>query len=74
MCKIIVVNKGENEIRTPREFLEYFGFSPDFLFPILNMDDCLCGYDIEGVFKIKKIPFKTDGGDIYVGMLIEIKL
>ena len=29
MCNIVVINKGEKEIETPRQFLEYFGFMPD---------------------------------------------
>ena len=29
MCNIVVINRGEKEIETPRQFEEHFGFLPD---------------------------------------------
>jgi len=71
MCRIVVINKGERELTTPRQFLEYFGFLPD-VSPILSIDECLCGYDIELMLIKKGVDFKEDCGDIYVGMLEDI--
>jgi hypothetical protein len=71
MCNIVVINKGEKEIATPREFLEHFGIVPDDVEPIL-MDECLCYCDCEKTLLKNKIPFKTSWGDIYVGMLDEV--
>ena len=74
MCNIVVINKGEKEIGTPRQFLEHFGFMPDkdFYNSCIGMDECLCNCDIETELNKNKIPFKTDGSDFYVGMLDEI--
>ena len=71
MCNIVVINKGEKEIGTPRQFLEYFGFIPD-ISPIINMDECLCNYDIELIFNKNNIAYKKDCGDYYVGMLDDV--
>jgi hypothetical protein len=72
MCRIIVINRGENEVGTPREFLEHFGFMPANPLKQTNIDECLCQFDIEGTFKRNNIPFKISDGDIYVGMLDEV--
>jgi hypothetical protein len=73
MCNIVVINKGEKEISTPREFLEHFGFYPDYETCLkISLDECLCHCDIEKELERNNIPFKTDCGDIYVGMLDDI--
>ncbi len=74
MCNIVVINKGEIEISTPKEFYKHFGFMPDtdVYLGKIGMDDCLCHCDIEDTFNHQKIPFKTDGSDFYVGMLDDI--
>ena len=73
MCNIIVINKGEKEIETPRQFLEHFGFmaEKETYYNEIEMDSCLCQCDIEKSLK-NKIPFKKDCGDFYVGMLDEV--
>ena len=74
MCYIVVINKGEKEIETPRQFVEHFGFMPDneIDYPNIQMDDCLCQCDVEKALKQNNIPFKKDWGDIYVGMLNDL--
>jgi len=75
MCDIVVINRGEIEIGSPRQFEKHFGFLPEKnvqLSPI-DMDCCLCGYEIEEVFKEKGIEFKKDCGDYYVGELDLVK-
>ena len=74
MCNIVVINKGEKEIETPRQFLEHFHFMPDkeIYYKSIGMDECLCSCDIEKALKDNKIEFKKDCGDIYVGLLDEV--
>jgi hypothetical protein len=74
MCNIVVINKGEKEIETPRQFLEHFGFMPEkeFGHNTIEMDYCLCQCDFEQALIDNNIPFKKDCGDVYVGMLDEI--
>ena len=74
MCNIVVINKGEIEISTPKEFYKHFGFMPDtdVYLGKIGMDDCLCNCDIEDTLNHQKIPFKKECGDIYVGLLDEI--
>ena len=74
MCNIVVINKGEKEIETPRQFLEHFGFMPDkeIYYNGIGMDECLCQCDVEKSLTDNNIPFKKDCGDIYVGMLDEV--
>lgn len=73
MCNIIVINRGEKEIESPRQFLEHFGFMPDRLIHPIEMDACLCHCDIEKAFNDKDIPFKKDCGDFFVGQLDQVK-
>lgn len=74
MCGIVVINRGEKEIETPRQFEQHFGFMPekDFGFNDIQIDACLCQCDLETTFKKNNIEFKTDWGDFYVGMLDEV--
>jgi hypothetical protein len=74
MCSIIVINKGEKEIVTPRQFLEHFGFMPELEIghKKIDLDYCLCQIDIEKALIENYIPFKKDCGDIYIGMLNEV--
>lgn len=73
MCDIIVINRGEKEIETPRQFQEHFGFLPEksIHYNSMDIDCCLCQCDIEKTFMAKNIPFKKDG-DFYVGQLDDI--
>ena len=74
MCNIIVINRGEKEIETPRQFLEHFSFEApkEDCYNSVNMDACLCQVDIEKAFTEHNILFKTDCGDFYVGKLDEV--
>lgn len=74
MCAIVIINRGEKEIETPRQFFEHFGFeAPSYsLSKNVEMDACLCQVDIEKALAEKNIPFKKDLGDIYVGELDQI--
>jgi len=71
MCNIVVINRGEIEIGTPKEFLTYFGFPPqkNEHYKGMDVNACLCQCDIEETLIKNKIEFKKDCGDIYVGML-----
>lgn len=68
MCNIVVINKGEKEIETPRQFKEHFGFMPDIdsHYDSIEMDCCLCQCDIEQTFELNGIAFKKERGDFYL--------
>lgn len=68
MCRKIVINRGEKEIETPRQFLAHFGLLPENEGEI-EMDLCLCGYDIEGTLTANKIQFLEIDDDLFVGEL-----
>jgi hypothetical protein len=76
MCTIVIINRGEKEIETPREFKEHFGFFPNpnqgINHNTLELDYCLCQFDVEEAFKLKNIPYKKDCGDLYVGQLDDV--
>ena len=73
MCEIIVINRGEKQIETPRQFEQHFGFLPkDILHDSIDMDCCLCQCDIEQEFNENNIPFKMILGDFYVGELDKV--
>lgn len=68
MCNIVVINNGEKEITTPKEFLEHFGFEA-ILEPYCKevfMDGCLCHVDLEKTFTEHGISFTEDCGDYYI--------
>ena len=75
MCNIVVINKGEVEIGTPQEFLNYFGELPELedYFDTIEMNSCLCQVDTEKFFIEREIQFKKNWGDFYVGMLDEVE-
>ena len=75
MCNIVVINRGEKEIETPRQFEEHFGFSPDkdIHYNTIEMDCCLCQCDIDKTFKENNIEYKKDCGDWYVGELDKVE-
>lgn len=66
MCIVVVINKGEKEIQTPREFLKHFGINLIDDDSSTDMDCCLCDIDIEDVFNENGIEFELDWGDFYV--------
>ena len=75
MCQIVVINRGEKELTTPRHFLEHFGCLPLLYsdsYSELDLDCCLCQADLEATFESLKIDFKTDCMDFYVGKLDEL--
>lgn len=74
MCNIIVINRGEKEIGTPKQFLDHFGFMPEKekVWSYDQLEMCLCQYDIEKTLSDNNIEFKKDCGDIYVGMLDQV--
>lgn len=71
MCQKIIINRGEVEIGTPREFEKHFGFLPekDRRYRGTELDGCLCQCYIDQTFQKHNIPFKTDSMDYYVGEL-----
>ncbi len=75
MCQIIVINRGEKEITTPREFKNHFLIFPvmDENYKSVDIDSCLCQIDIDETFNRYGIPFKKDCGDYYVGQLELVK-
>ena len=68
MCGIVVINRGEKEIETPRQFKQHFGFEApkEEYYNDVNVDCCLCQVDVEKALTEHNIPFKRDCGDIYV--------
>ncbi len=65
---MIIVNNGEIEISTPRQFREYFksdliGFTGEF------PDECLCSIDIRGTLDKLSIKYEVVDGDYYVQRL-----
>ena len=74
MCSTIVINRGELEIETPKQFKDHFKFEPikNNYYNSIYRNCCLCQIDIEETLKQNNIPFKTDCGDYYVGMLDEV--
>lgn len=75
MCQTIVINRGETDIESPRQFIKHFGFNPiiDENYEQKNLekylDSCLCPIDIEKTLTDNSIPFKYDYSDYYVGDL-----
>lgn len=79
MCKIVVINRGEKEIGTPKEFKEHFGFLPvkSSLYALeenegyseKELNECLCTADIVKTLRENNIQFKSQWGDVYVGEL-----
>ena len=79
MCKSVVINRGEKEITTPREFKNHFGYLPtkhDFYaleeneqFSEQELDSCLCFADIVSTLRLNEVQFKNYLGNIYVGEL-----
>ena len=74
MCRKIIINRGEKEIETPRQFLEHFGFLPQKEIPALpfeesELDLCLCGFDIEGTFTSNQVAYVDIRDDLFVGEL-----
>jgi len=74
MCSTVVINRGEKEIETPRQFQDHFGFLPDkdIHYTAIDMDSCLCQCDIESTFDTEGIDFKIGCGVFYVGQLDEV--
>ena len=64
MCNIIVINKGEVEITTPRQYKEYFGREciggDEFI------DECLCSVDIKNSLNKLGIKYEMHSGDYYI--------
>jgi len=71
MCRKVIINRGELEIETPRQFLEYFGFEApkQEYYSSIDLDCCLCQVDIEQALTEHNIQFEMDIGDYYVGQL-----
>jgi len=79
MCKIVVINRGEKEIVTPKEFKEHFGFLPvkSSLYALeenegyseKELNECLCTADIVKTLRENNIQFKSQWGNVYVGEL-----
>lgn len=71
MCGIVVINRGEKEIGTPRQFEQHFGFKApkEDYYNEIDIDCCLCQVDVEKALNEHNIPFKTDCSDVYVGDL-----
>ncbi|MXV39332.1 hypothetical protein GO491_11705 [Flavobacteriaceae bacterium Ap0902] len=68
MCQKIVINNGEKEIETPKEFKEVLGFPPmiDDDYNAIEGDCCLCQCDLRSTFMWHDIDFVFDGYDYYI--------
>jgi hypothetical protein len=71
MCCIVVINRGEKEIETPRQFLEHFVFEApkEDYYQSIDLDACLCQVNIDDALTDHSIPYKKESGDYYVGQL-----
>ena len=71
MCNVVVINRGDVEIGTPRQFEDHFGFKPKKHESYLDLepDLCLCQCDLDQTFEENNIEFKRSFGDYYVGEL-----
>lgn len=70
MCQMVLVNRGEIEIGTVKQFKEYFKVDvliPDDAYDVVMDDCCLCQIDIEAELKKLNVPFVFDYCDYYVG-------
>ncbi len=75
MCNIIVINRGEKEIESPRQFKEHFGILPinAECYSSDELDACLCHCDVDETFNQNNIEYKKDCGDYFVGQLELVK-
>jgi hypothetical protein len=76
MCEILVINRGEKEIETPRQFQEHFGFLPHVhnKYNESDLDMCLCSCDLDETFEQKGIEYARSTGSYYVGDLIDLEI
>lgn len=67
MCEIIVVNRGEKELETPREVHEHFNIplKKYWCYKDVDLDCCLCQLDLDAMFIENNIPFKKERGSWY---------
>jgi len=69
MCQTIIINKGEIEIETPKDFKSHFGFKPIKAEHYNNVDEdcCLCQVDIEKSLFDNDIKFElSECGNIII--------
>lgn len=73
MCFTLVINRGEYEIQSPRQFNDFFGKNLIKVKSKKYLDYCMCGvnFDIEKYLKEQEIFFQPIGGDIYAEMTPE---
>jgi hypothetical protein len=74
MCQKVVIDLGEKELQTVKEFKDYFKVElpiPENAEDVIVDDACLCQIDIESELKKLNIPFAYDYCDYYVGEGIE---
>lgn len=70
MCQMVIVNRGEIEIGTVKQFKEHFKVDvliPDDAYDKIDEDCCLCQIDVEAELKKLGIPYAWDYCDYYVG-------
>jgi hypothetical protein len=75
MCQQVIINRGEIEIQTVRQFREYFKTDtivPDDAYDKIDDDCCLCQIDIGAELRRLNIPHKWDFMDYYVGQIDQI--
>lgn len=69
MCYKVIINRGDKEICTPREFEAHFGFAPlknevfslteDETFSEAEKDECLCSANLVKSLRDNNIKFKS---------------
>ena len=70
MCSKLVVNRGDIEIETVKQFREYFNTElkiPDYAIDVVDDDCCLCQIDVETALKQMNVPYVYDFCDYYIG-------
>lgn len=67
MCYVVVVDRGEKELETPKEVKEHFGIelSPYWCYNEVYEDACLCQLDLEKMFDENNIPYKYEPSSMW---------
>lgn len=75
MCETVVINRGEKELQTVRQFEEHFNTKieiPNNAYDVIDKDCCLCQIDVAQELTKLNVAFKYDHMDYYVGQLDKV--
>ena len=75
MCQIIVINRGEKQIETPKQLIEHFNLSENQIKKHLDLiekediekdDCCICDIDLDLLFADLEVKYVEIDGDYYL--------